>query len=366
MSHTVAQVAENIAKFVDRSWPNDRHDMYSMMDLIQDAIWKSGLFKGSTKWFYASVRNDNTIITPHGYNVLLGAQVGFTCSDQVARIQDEFFFFKENGPVHEPCEGVSYSRDIQHMGEYPTLLNFYDDSRIIRDAFTIGVISEGSPGYANYPKTVVSALGCEGKPIYSYGASQQYKLADGEDVDNMRNMQLQGEDFYTETDILEGLQFPITCDFNIRHDVHVTSIYNIAKDPTLSEVKYYAVRLGQCKGLLIASLGPFQTSSVYNIYKILSKCVKNSQAFCLFKVSKPEKIVSDNQFFLTDNITAQINFAKYIYYSYYKNDLQKGLPFFELGLADLAKEITASEPAKAKVINIQNNLERARRERKFG
>lgn len=362
MFPTVREVAQNVAQFVNKSWPNDRHELYRILTLAQEEIWKSGFFKNSTKWAHCAVRPDGTIVTPHGYNILVGAKIG--CRT-IADLRDQYFSFDPNGPVNEPAEDRNMSKVIQHMGDYPTLLNFTNDSRQCHEPFNMGVISEGSPMFGSPPHTVISGFNACNKKIYTYGSTNNYALADDESVEQISNYATYGEDFYTETDILEGLQMPITSRMNVRSDVRFSSIYNIAKDCTLSEVSYYAV-YPNSKGILIAELGPFQTISVYKTYKILNSCIHNGQAYCLFKMSRPDPIVSDNQFFISADQATQINIAKFVYHSYWKNDIERAAIFHGAAMSDLARSVSTEEPANSESIVIINHSNDQRKKRKFG
>lgn len=366
MSHliTAGEAGELIARHVDRSWPNDRTSVFKILDLIQEQIWVSGLFSGSTKWYWAKVREDNTIITPHGYNKLLGVKIGH----EAAEIKDVFWTFHKNGPFKEPQQSADYTNIVQHMGDFPTLLEHYNNTEFKRTkpAFNIAVISPCSPGYEDPPITVISGKSCDEKPVYSYGKSNDYRLADENEINEREILRDNGDDYCVASDILEGLQIPITNKFVTNSLVDFTEIYNIAKDPTLARVDYYACpKDSPGRAILIATLEPFETSSIYSAYKIKRDCVKQGCCYALFKRSRPEKIVAENQFFITSSNIVILNMAKYIYQTFYKDNPPAGREFLSMAMSHLASEVENENPTKTSTMQVSNPTRDAAKKRRF-
>lgn len=362
---TAEEAGEFVAKFIDKSWPNDKESVFQILDLAQSEIYKTGLFSGSTKWFYTKVLDDNTIITPHGYSKLLGLKIG--CS--LAEIKDQFWMFHENGPASEPeCSNI-YTNVVQHLGDFPTLFNHYKEAKekCCKSGFRIGVVSCNSPSYLTPPLTRINALDKEGKPVYTYPSGLESRVATDDEVEQYEKMQNQGDYMYVESDIMQGVQVPVTSKFiSTPKDLVFSEIVNIAKDPTMARVEYYAIPEGEQHGFLIASLEPFQTSSCYSIYKIKNSCVKDKCCLGLFKVSPPERIVSDNQFMIISDKTVLLDFCKYVHKKYYKEDYQGAGLFLSSGVASLSAQLKAETPNKTKTLRVSSVRKTDSRNQKGG
>lgn len=368
---TAEKAGAFIARHVGLSWPNDKESVYEILDLAQKEIWSTGLFTGSTKWFYASVMTDNTIITPHGHNKLLGLKIG--C--QAATIKDQFWTFHTNGPLKEPDQSTGFSKIVQHMGDYPTLIDHAlkrDNKCLQGSGFKIAVISEGSPTYTQAPRTIISGLGLDGKPLYSYvdketSLSRAVNKDDEEEdeIEEIEAMFKEGDYLDPSEDLLDGVSLPVTNKF-VSNDCFIFSgIANISKEPTMARVDYYAIPVDGCENeaIKIASLEPYQIHSQYSIYQIKDNCINKGCCYGLFKVSEPDKIVCDNQFMIVDNDKAILDFAKYIHKTYYKEDIAGGQTFLGYGLASLAKQVQNENPTHEIVPQVESFRDMAFRSR---
>ena len=343
---------ELIAPFIAQSWPNDREAVFRTLDLVQEVIWKSGIFDGSSKWTTVKVNKDGTIVSPHGYSVLLGAKIG----KQKLTIRDSYFMFHENGPLTEPDESNNFSKNVQFIGTYPTLINHIDDMRIGRGDYKLGVISPCLPPSGSPPTTIISANNLKGRRIYTYRFREH---SDPEILEDDDIVNYTPEDVSMQEGIVEGVIYPITSKLIIYDNVRVSEIYNITKEPSLSAVDYYVMSplSAECscnEGILVASLDPFQTQSRYSVYKVVNSCINEGKAFCLFKKDRPETLVNDSQLILTNSKNGLIALAKAINFTYNKDDAQKGEYFLGKGMKDIADEIASSNPAAKRELQISN------------
>jgi hypothetical protein len=348
---TAEMAGEIIAPYVEKSWPNDEDIIYNILDLVQETIWKAGLFEGSTKWAVVKTRQDGTVVTPHCYPILIGAKTGHCKFD----IKDSYFSIHENGPLRDPDESASFSKAIQFVGAYPTLINHINDARLSKKFYKLGVIAECLPPSGSPPLTVISANGKDGRRIFTYRFSESNdpEIIDDEEV--LRD--LGPDDISMNEGILEGIIYPITSKLITYDNVVISEIYNITKDPSLSRVDYYAFDLSDtcCKrGVLIASLDPFQTVSKYSVYKVVDKCVSNGKIFGLFKKDRPEKIINKSQLILTNSRIGLIALSKAMQYMYFKDNVDKGNVFLQKGLEDISKELTAANPGTDTTIQIKD------------
>lgn len=368
---TAEQAGSFIARHIDLSWPNDKESVYEILNLVQREIWNTGLFSGSTKWFYVKVMEDNTIITPHGHNKLIGLKIG--C--EAATIKDQFWTLHKNGSFKEPDQGANFTKIVQHLGDYPTLIDHAlkrDNKCFNKGGFKLAVISPASPSYTKYPSTIISGLGLDGKPLYSY-VNQQTSLSravnkdDDEDdeIDEIEASYKEGDFLDPSEDIIEGMSLPISNKFITNECFVFSEISNISKEPTMGRVDYYAIPVDGCEqeAIKIASLEPYQIHSRYSIYQIKNECINQGCCYGLFKVSEPDKIVCDNQFMIIDNDKAILDFAKYIHKTYYKEDINGGQTFLGFGLAALNQQIQNENPTKETVTQIDSFRDMAFRSR---
>lgn len=349
-----------IAQFIEKSWPNDKETIFNVLSLVNEEIWNSGLFPNSTKWAYVKVGQNGTITNPHGYAVLLGAKVD--C--QKFEVKDSYFMFHSNGPLREPDESTSFSKNLQLLGTYPTLINPQNDYmfKCGDRGFNIGVSACNLPPSRYPPLTIISGLGLNNRPIYTYRfedtRSDEVKIAEDDEITNYSP-----DDVDFESGLIEGVQFPITRNLIKFSNVAFSDIYNIVKQPTLTDVDYWMVDESSCKGIKIATLGPFQTRSAYNIYRVDNKCIRDNCIFALFKREKPDAIINDSQFVLTNNQNALIAMAKGIYAMYYKDDINIGTAFITKALRDIARELAQSNPAAVSKIQVEDMAQSAKMRR---
>lgn len=349
---TAASAAKIIAPHIEKSWPNDRESLFEILDIIQETIWTLGLFDGSTKWAYVKVNSDGTITTPHGYSNLLGANIGHMKMD----LRDKHFMFHENGPLKEPDESDSFSKNIQHLGDYPTLVNHLDDMKVDKGDYFIGVVSPCLPPSGSFPITTISANGLNGRPIYTYSFREDDlpKTVDDED-EIVRSLGPDSIDI--SSGIIEGISFPVTGDLVVYNNIRVSEIYNIVKEPTLSAVDYYLLDPSDpCEGsgVLVASLDPFQTISKYSVWRIPKMCNRENQAFCLFKRDKPDSIVNDSQHVFTSSKKALIALAKGAQFTFVKDNPNMGAAYTGIGTAELSSQLAASRQAVERTIQIKS------------
>jgi hypothetical protein len=348
---TADKAGQLIAQFIEKSWPNDKEVIFNVLSLVNEEIWNSGLFPDSTKWAYVKVGKNGTITNPHGYSVLLGAKID--CDK--FEVKDSYFMFHSNGPLREPDESSSFSKSIQFLGTYPTLINPQNDYmfKCGDKGFNIGVSACNLPPSRYPPLTIISGLNLGGRPIYTYRfentKSDEVRIADDDEITNYTP-----DDVDFESGLIEGVQFPITNKLIKFSNVAFSDIYNIVKQPTLTDVDYWMVDEATCKAIKIATLGPFQTRSAYNIYRIDNKCINSGCAFTLFKREKPDPIINDSQFILTNNQNALISMAKGVYLMYFKEDINTGTAFITKALRDIGRELTQSNPAASNKIQVED------------
>lgn len=352
-----AEAGQIVAQFIEKSWPNDRDSIFQILDLVQETIWKSGLFEGSTKWATVKVRKDGTIVTPHMYPILIGAKKDHTKFD----IKGSYFMFHENGPLKDPDESDHFSKNIQFLGSYPTLINHTEDTKVSRASYNIGVISECLPPSGSPPLTTISATNRNGRNIYTYRFKEK---VNPEFIEEDAPVEFGPDDVSIQHGVIEGIVYPITNRLITFDNVDVSEIYNITKETSLASVDYYLFdsSLKDCctrKGVLIASLDPFQTVSRYNTYRVVNSCVRGGTIYGLFKKDRPEKLVNDYQHVLINSKIGLISLAKAMQFTYFKDNVAKGEQFLEKGMEDISNELRASNPGIINTLQIRDETKSA-------
>jgi len=321
---TIREVSKLVAQYIGKSYPNDRETIFQILDLAQQKIWESGKFYGSTKWAYVKTRNDNTIITPHGYNILLGLNINF--KPQI--IRDNYFMFHQNGPAEVNAFGSNFTKNVQDLGEFP-VIGMHENICTPCEGnecqeFYIGAKVLGECN--DFPKTRIYGTSPNGKNIYSYTKGEKKEECvcyDKEDVEIW--------------DAIEGVELTLSNILRVSK-IPFGSITGITKEPSESVVEYYKIDKRN-KGELIASLDPFQIVSKYKAYTIPNTCIKQKCVFGLFKRSKPETVINENQRFITDNKVAIIAMAKAMDYYFNRNDIVNGEAFERRSLLSLSNEV---------------------------
>lgn len=340
---TVEQIAKIVSQYVNLSWPNDEENIFEILSLVQNEIWQSGKYYNSTRWFYVNTREDDTIITPHGFNVLLGLNVDF----KPIQINDGYFLFHKNGPADVPLVTDKFQTSVYHLGDYPTFRNYADFCTSCegteKKCYNITVKGLNCGTVKEPPFTIISALDYNGRNIFTY-----YK-------DNKKNpVCVCNPEPDSQIDYINGIRFPITSNCVTYKNIKISKILNITKEPSLTPVEYYLNEVGSKNAFLIARLEPFETNVNYKVYKITNqKCVKGKCILGLFKQSKPNDITHKQEFFISDNLNAIISIAKGVQFKFKENDIQRGNAFIIDGIRALSREVKEQSPSKKPTIQME-------------
>ena len=337
---TVKEACNLIAQFVNMRFPSDRESLYDILNLVAEKIWFSGKFYGSTKWFFVKVRSDGTIITPHGYNKLIGVKPD--CKRPMT-IKDETFIFHQNGPTSSSFHECNLEMNVQSMGEFPTLLHpekFFSEKK--NNNYIVSIVS---PGSSDSEKTArIYCNDTNGNKIYSY----HFNNEDDPNQDGIEILTAKDLDKYEG--IVEGIDYPIRPNLFSYNNISISSVYKITKEPTSSPVEFWLFQNDKkSRGVLMARLEPNETESLYNLYHIPNKCIREQWVYGLFKISKPQPIQYDSELFLTANRSAIINIAKGIHKTYWKDLPAEGRQYVNQGIRELADELKEQKTGEATI-----------------
>jgi hypothetical protein len=99
---------------------------------------------------------------------------------------------------------------------------------------------------------------------------------------------------------------------------------------------------------------PWQLSSRYRIYKMAANCVsKNTNCVLgLFKMSKPDPIISENQHFITDDVEAIISLLIAKDEMFNKKDVKMASQFMANAAMNLNADLRESQSNTRKKIQV--------------
>lgn len=352
---TVEQVAERVAGSISLAWPNDRDKIFEVLSLAQDAIWKSGKFKNSTKIASVFVRPDMTLTTPPGYSILLGIDI----NGRPKAINDKTFLFHENGPgdFTSDMSGSKWIMDgVVDMGESPVIMQPTDvDSCKCHcvDSEPKYLIAKGIDCIPNkligYDNVLVSGAGCDGNRIYTYQKTDdKTQKTSCCQCETPEDLDMEG--------VVDGTVYPITPNDVVYTNILYSKIESITKEPTRYPVEIFAVDKSG-RSVMISRMEPWQLSSRYRIYKLAKNCV-NKNINCilgLFKMSKPDPIVSKNQLFIVDDIEAIISMLISKDEMFNKKDPQKAAQFGANAIVNLNADLRESKSNTRRKVQIDAN-----------
>jgi hypothetical protein len=167
---TVKAAANLIAKFASLSYPQDQEKVFELLTFINNQIWRTGKFHNSTRFAYVKTLPNGTLITPHGYNVLLGVSI----NNKKVNIRGDHFIFHENGPG-DPFTYASKNMhtDFYHMGESPVIMQPTQDQNCCFKPCdncpkVIAVKVPDCTYYSAKNSLLISGLNQSGSEIYTY------------------------------------------------------------------------------------------------------------------------------------------------------------------------------------------------------
>lgn len=311
---------EKIAKFIDRSWPNDKKEIFNILRLGINKAWQQGKWIGMTAEFEVKIQKDsfgqNYIIAPPTHPILLAINV----DGKPRTLRDKYFMFHRNGDGHiRNRKGCKWNQQVYDLGAVPV---FNKNNINFCKGVTIGVRSIGPAGPNE--KIVISGSYEDGKKIYTYEAGNFGKACGCESSEET-------------VETVSGVSLDINQNFNYISNIQFTDISNIYKTVTRSPIEVIALT-DDGNGYSIARLEPNQRFSKYRKYLIPDDICNQESVHGLFKISQQEEIVSLSDPLMISNEEALICFSKGIHQMYYKDQTELGAQFILQGIAILEKE----------------------------
>ena len=318
---TANDICELTADIIGMSYPSDKKKMFFLCRMANHEIWKQGKWHGMIKEFFVNTRTDQNgnkfIVTPNGYNVLLGVNI----DAKPNRINNHWFQFHRNGNGSVTKEnGWNYTTAVMDMGlgaviEQPRKRN--EISLDTKDPVYLAVRSRGCES-VDATLTISGENGI-GDLHYSFPSTVNNPV-----VRSLANP------LQTTVESIEptyGIEYKLTNKFSLYENVSWSQINSIHKSVTNNPVDIYAVH-DSGESYLIATLAPHQRQSSYRSYMIPKEaCGDTSCVHAMFKISEPEGIEFPTQNMIVDNVTALIDMIMGMDYKYFKKDLNAGAAY---------------------------------------
>lgn len=332
--------AKYIAPFVKLQWPKDKEKLFNILSLVNGRAWKEGKWWGMTREFFVQVSNNNTIITPPGYDVLLKINL----DTNPKPIRDQWFQFHRNGngSIRECC-GSNWCGDVHDLGPEPVLFQPFANSSCVCDNQPTPCVRLG-----------IRSMGCEdeGAKVTITGWYPNEITHEKEEFDPINRV-------YTYIKTEAGGKTEICgCRKNdgtpagkkarngaivmVDEDVSLLDIYwgkieSISKTKTRNPVQILAF-YGDNKVKIIAQLEPWETEAKYRRYSLPDSC-KIPCVHGMFKVTQPEQILDESQLMLISDREALLLLAKGLNMTYYEDDDQNGERFVLRGIKALDDQL---------------------------
>lgn len=313
------QAGQLVAKFIGRNWPNDREEIFEILQLGINKAWGEGKWFGMTVEGYVGLTyssNGKYIVGPASHPILLAINIHGIPQD----IRSHHFKFHRNGDGQiMDCNGCKWNTAVYDSGEFP-----YLEGKInINDGVFIGVRSLGVPGPDE--KVWIKGSHVDGNQVFTYKNSEDKLDTCGCIVDT------------TKIDIINGLELDVTSDFRYIKNIRLHDIKAITKTKTRNPVEILAF---DCDGntQLLARLEPGDTESKYRRYYLPDDLCKYSSVHGLFKVAEQPNIVSDSDTLLIRHREALISLCMAINYIFYKSQQDLGAQYFLNAITALEKQ----------------------------
>lgn len=339
---TAIEGAELISPFVGLCPKTEKDELFQLLSLAQTKAWKKGIFKGMVKDFNVNIRkrtingvDRSFMITPHGYEVLLAVNL----DGKPKYIRDNYFQFNPEGSGSvSNCSSRNWTDDVIDLGSQPTLFQPCENKCNCGDldcnSRALGVI-----GYkceksceTDSDTVLISGINNLNNPVYTYEpddvSSERHSLCRCVSPDERANSK--------QRKVIDGDIYPIKPKLVIHKNIKWNRIDSIRKGYTNGPVEVFAVCGNSTE--LLARIEPFQKVPNYRIYELPDCCCDYECVHGLFKIGKPDPILSDFQHLVIDDDEALIALTKSLNLTYRQEKLELGEAFLHKGMMNLDEE----------------------------
>lgn len=318
------EAAEFVARFIDKSYPQDREEIYEIITLALNRAWNEGKWLGMTAEFFVPIETDNSgnnfIIAPTSHPILLAVNVN---GSPDVSIRDNYFQFHKNGMGSiVNSNDCRWTQDVTDVGSVPIInkhnINFSEGVRI--GVRSLGVVGEDEEVHVDGRNEV-------GDNVYTY-----IKRDMGTPCECVLE-----SDREKRIETVSGVRIKIKDGFHYISNALFYDIKSISKTATTAPVEVIAIDCNN-NATVIARMEPGQRKSKYRKYTVPTNLCKGKCIHGLFKIAKQERIANDTEQLILSNLEAIMAFTKGIYMLYYKENLEVGSSFILNGITILEKE----------------------------
>lgn len=311
--------AKLVSGFVNKTWPDDQEDLFEILELAVNKAWNEGKWLGMTQHIFVKTHRDALgrayIIAPYSHPILLAINV----DGKPTAIRGAHFMFHKNGMGDvKDGDGCRWNQDVYDLGAVPTL---DDGSLISKDGFLVGVRAIGVPGEDE--KVFINGTHTDNTKVYTFQNSA--------DIPSSCACEVKPETVET----VHGISIDIRKGFHYLCNVRFSEVLSITKTNTRTPIEILAIRPDNTV-FVLARMEPNQTESSYRKYVIPDNLCRD-YVHGLFKIRKQEPITSHTQEIIIDDKEVLISLCKGIYNLLYKDQLEMGAGFINLGIGTLEK-----------------------------
>lgn len=317
-----SQAGKLISKFVDKSWPDDKEEVYEILRLAVNKAWQEGKWYGMTAEYTVPVERDRTggkfVIAPKEYPSLLAVSI----DGQSQNIRDNYFNFHRNGNGVIPSDSCTWQQNVVDVGRIP-IINKYNIN--FECGVLVGVRPLGPVG--SNEKVWIGGSNKEGGYVISFKERSIVSSSCSTACSNVSSNA-------TTTESVRGSEINVIDGFHYINNIKFFDIASIHKTKTLSPVEVIAIDHNN-NARVIAILESGETDSKYRKYAVPSECTTHVRG--LFKIRQQESITSGTDVLIIDNEEAIISLAKGIHMMYYKENMEGGAMHVINGISILEK-----------------------------
>lgn len=354
-----SDAAQLIARYVGKQYPDNKDELFALLTLVNDKIWKEGSWWGMQKEFFVRTRkgpnDENYIVCPPGYDILKAVNI----NGRPVLPRDKWFQFHQNacGSIDKCCG--NWTQTSVDLGEYPTINDIHTET-CRPDRIWIGACLTGGESAGRGAFVRITGEWDRGGEVYTYKRESVPE----------NKVEVLNED--QKWDTVFGAKIALNDKIRIINNIHWKSINAIYKTVTANPVEVYAVHNDSNSTLqLLAVIPPQATRSRHRRYLVpddccykpstcndcktggckscsdcncnCTRCVEEcDECNCcapvvhgIFKVSKPDPIVYDTQDILTDDRETIISLAIGMNEMFDKKNPQQSIPFLLNGIKNL-------------------------------
>lgn len=330
---------KKVAKFINKSWPIDDTEIFSIIKMAANKAWQEGKWFGMAAEYFCKVHTDANgipyFLAPQSHPILLA----YNQDGRPGTIRDPFFSFHRNGNGSvKDSPGCRWNKDVHDIGYIPTLIQNELDwcSGVMIGVRALGLASENEMVYIEGDQTDGNAVFTYTKKEFGSPCGCSYKEDDG------------------QVRTIRGTAIPIKSnEFTYIDNVKFQSVRSIVKTNTRTPVEIIAIDTNG-RGHLLARMEPNQKFSRYRKYIAPKGC--GSVIHGIFKIGQQDDITTWNDPIIISNEEALISFCLGVHHLYFKQDQNIGASYVLNGISILEKEQREEQSPSDSPVQVDTTL----------